>query len=161
MDKTTTTVYVNPAATKLTKNEMDELLKLIYPVNSIYITANQSSTCPMQTVMEGTQWVLVAQDLTLQGAKKTTDAGSTVKAGLPNITGTIGAMDLTDTKTGAFTAKEAIYWNGYGGPGTYLYQIRQFNANNGVKNSAKDIYRDDCSTVQPPAYLVNVWKRTL
>lgn len=69
-----------------------------------------------------------------------------ISAGLPNIKGTLVGGDYNNsTSSGAFTRSN--YGTGNGGEGSD--NLYTFNANNG---SVQDgIYRDDVTTVQPPA----------
>lgn len=123
----------------------------IYPVGSIYITTNK--TCPLQEMGIGT-WSLVSQGRVLQGAASGETAGGTKEAGLPNITGFFHA-DYKDSATSG-----AFYNNGNasnvkglaGASGAHATGIN-FNAS---RSSA--IYGKS-STVQPPAFLVNIFKR--
>lgn len=141
------------------KNETNTLLTTLltnlYPVGSIYI--GTQSTCPLTTLINGSTWTLVAQNRALWGGNGT-NANTTIAAGLPNITG--GA-------TGDQSWVSGIAQNAYG-----AVQISR-----GMGNSAQGTYGDlplgftfdasrsnsiygASSTVQPPAYRVNVWRRT-
>ena len=90
-----------------TREQVDALLeaqKLTdHPVGSIY--QSTSSTSP--AVLFGGTWQEIAQNRVLMGASSTHAAGTTVEAGLPNITGTFVASAFTDSgieATGAFYA---------------------------------------------------------
>ena len=142
---------------KLTNSAVTSILadvfNTMYPVGAIYITTN--NTCPIPV---GT-WSKVSEGRVLQGVSSGQTAGNTVEAGLPNITGTVSGMDEYNTTSGAFyLTTSGSHWNVDGGSGSD-YRILNFNANNGVVTAAKGIYRDDCNTVQPPAYLVNIFRR--
>ena len=63
-------------------------LQTMYPVGSMYI--GLTDTCPIANLF-GT-WEKVAEGLCLQGTTNEQIAGETVKAGLPNVTGTFGAL---------------------------------------------------------------------
>ena len=123
------------------------LLELLYPVGSIYI--GTMATCPLATLGVGT-WQLVAVDRVLQGAGSGT-VGSTVEAGLPNITGTVGGV-VTDSITisGAFkSTNSTTYFAGGGGS----------RATSVLDASRSSSIYGNSTTVQPPAYLVNIWER--
>lgn len=121
------------------------LLNLLYPVGAIYI--GTMSTCPLSALGIGT-WTLKATDRVLQGAGTAGSAGSTVEAGLPNITGDLSTRSNT-SNTGAFSTKtlSSSIDGGNTTAGT-TFDASQSNAIYGNSN-----------TVQPPAYLVNIWER--
>ena len=80
-------------------------------------------------------------------------AGTTVEAGLPNIKG--GAHGPSGiSATGAFTVSPSASLAG-GSSSSLREGDLYFDA-----SRSSSIYKDDCDTVQPPAYLVNIWKRT-
>lgn len=130
------------------------LLELLFPVGSIYI--GTMATCPLATLGIGT-WQLVGVDRVLQGAG-TNSVGTTVEAGLPNIIGMHNGTGCTNWSTvdasGAFANSSIGGTAGYaaGGYQLYKYQIN-FNA-----SSSSSIYGNS-TTVQPPAYIVNIWER--
>jgi len=121
-----------------------------YPVGSIFQTV--SSTSP--AALFGGTWQEIAQNRVLMGAGSGHAAGSTVEAGLPNITGSF----VADVKkgehkvSGAFTAGNVI-------------------ASTGEYNSFSDVYKFSLdasksnaiygrsATVQPAAYYVHIWRR--
>jgi len=127
------------------------LLSKIYPVGSIYISIANNSPA---SFLGGT-WELVSSGKVLQGADSTHAAGTTINAGLPNISGNIwwnntwkgggsdGAFSRTTTKMG-----------GYSGNGTDEYSKYTLDA-----SKSSSIYGNS-TTVQPPAYCVYMWKRT-
>ena len=70
-----------------TRAEVDALLKSVnpFPVGSIY----QSTDPTSPAALFGGSWEEIASERVLMGASSTHAAGTTVKAGLPNITGTL------------------------------------------------------------------------
>jgi len=132
---------------------------LFYPVGSVYVGV--TSTCPLASV-KGT-WELVSSGRVLQGADSNHAAGTTIEAGLPNIEGTLsfhingnGGLDvISPNQRGLFQAT-GEYNVRYTGPvaGGGLYNGANFNA-----SRVNSIYGNS-NTVQPPAYIVNIWKRT-
>ena len=147
-----------------TKNETDALLSqkadlsyistllsTIYPVGSIYI--GTQSTCPLATLISGSTWALVATDKALWGGDGT-NANTTIAAGLPNITGSIfGIGGGGYNSSGAFTnsATSSAGWGNGSGNNTFKFSI------DASRSSA--IYGNS-TTFQPPAYRVNIWRRT-
>lgn len=137
-------------ADKLDGYHASDIIGKIYPVGSIYISV--SGTNPASLFGIGT-WVEVGQGRTLWGADSSHAAGSTIEAGLPNITGTLDSNnnDGTNWKTGAFydTGRGAQGADGDSGGGIIAFDASRSNA----------IYGKS-STVQPPALVVHFWKRT-
>jgi hypothetical protein len=121
-----------------------------YPVGSIY----QSTARTSPAALFGGTWEQIASERVLMGAGSGHAAGTTVEAGLPNITGSF----VADVKkgehkvSGAFTAGSAI-------------------ASTGEYNSFSDVYKFSLdasksnaiygrsATVQPAAYYVHIWRR--
>ena len=137
------------------KAEVDSLLKSLksvdpYPVGSIFQTVSSASPA----ALFGGTWQEIAQNRVLMGASYSHAAGTTVEAGLPNITGSF----VADVKkgehkvSGAFTAGDLI-------------------ASTGEYNSFSDVYKFSLdasksnaiygrsATVQPAAYYVHIWRR--
>ena len=132
------------------------ILEALYPVGSVYITT--ASTCPLSALISGSTWELVSSGRVLQGADSNHAAGTTVEAGLPNITGSIMTPYLrnnneSDFYSGAFIregTKGSSIVNGGSGMPSYT----TFNA-----SRSSSIYGNS-TTVQPPAYVVNIYRRT-
>ena len=137
---------VNTINSQLSSNVLSNL-QSIYPVGSLYI--GTTNTCPIANLI-GT-WEKVSEGRVLQGIKGEQVAGTTVEAGLPNITGYINAGGLSGSASGAFYDNNATW---YGHDGGLTVSAHGFDA-----SRSSSIYGKS-STVQPPAYLVNVWKRT-
>ena len=131
-------------------------LQSIYPIGSLYIGV--TDTCPIANLF-GT-WEKVSAGRVLQGVSGSQIAGNTVEAGLPNITGTIDSLvvneDVTATASGALTVTNQTDTKGWGWEGdgsNHRYKV-------GLNASKSSAIYGKSSTVQPPAYLVNIWKRT-
>lgn len=132
-----------------------------YPVGSIFQTV--STTSP--AALFGGTWQEIAQNRVLMGASYAHAAGTTVKAGLPNITGSLSETS-NDGKTtpfrgnknaissiGALAVTEASSpFCGYAGYEGSAYDI-SFDA-----SLSNPIYGAS-STVQPAAYYVHIWRR--
>lgn len=121
-----------------------------YPVGSIFQTV--SSTSP--AALFGGTWQEIAFNRVLMGAGTGYTAGSTVEAGLPNITGSF----VADVKkgehkvSGAFTAGSAIATTG------------EYNSFSDVYKFSLDASKSNAiygrsATVQPAAYYVHIWRR--
>lgn len=121
------------------------------------------STSP--AALFGGTWEEIASDRVLMGASSAHAAGTTVKAGLPNIAGSLSETS-NDGKTtpfrgnknaissiGALAVTEANSpFCGYGGYEGSAYDI-SFDA-----SLSNPIYGAS-STVQPAAYFVHIWRR--
>lgn len=135
-----------------------------HPVGSIYQTISPEN--PAVTFGGGT-WEKIAQDRVLMGASDTHPAGTTVEAGLPNITGEFVAALRdgfnSDTKKkiiGAFyvngNTENDTNYNPIGGSGVGIPSgIAPFGFDASRSNS---IYGAS-TTVQPPAYFTYTWLR--
>lgn len=147
-----------------TKAESDSLLttmlQALYPVGSIYIGTQAS--CPLASLISGSSWSLVAQDRSLQGSSTNHTAGSTIAAGLPNITGRFRTSGGTGSYRTIFTEISGAFYgdssqSGRGGTSSetengYIYLNIDASRSNSMYGNS--------TTVQPPAYVVNVWRRT-
>lgn len=129
------------------------LLKTIYPVGSIYI--GTTANCPLASLF-GT-WEKVSGGRVLQGADNNHAAGTTIAAGLPNIT---GAFMLGGTESGTpAEANGAFYGDGQGGYRGHGHDNAAVNPRVRFNASRSSSVYGKSSTVQPPAYVVNVWRR--
>jgi hypothetical protein len=125
-------------------------LQSVYPIGSLYIGV--TDVCPIANLF-GT-WEKVSEGRVLQGATASQVPGETVEAGLPNIKGEFNAEDQRDgSPIGAFTSTR-IKSGVHSGDGGASQNKFIFDA-----SKSNPIYKDG-ATVQPPAYLVNIWKRT-
>ena len=154
-----------------TKSEVDSLIEAIYPVGSIYI--GTQSTCPLATLISGSTWVKVSEGRVLQGSDSGHNANTTIEAGLPNHTHHIAVQDASGNNGGggyipAYSSDASSVIvntgsNGSGMTGTWTdRKLTGYNYSSQQMTNASDensIYGNS-TTVQPPAYVVNIWKRT-
>ncbi len=143
--------------------DIQALLSNIYPVGSMYMS--RGSTCPLATLIPNSTWTLVSSGKALWTGNGT-NGGTTINAGLPNITGTLerivtctsGASGTDVSKgSGAFSGTPSVDVNKTApGSGKWWNDTRNLSFNASNSNS---IYGNS-TTVQPPAYVVNVWERT-
>ena len=135
-----------------TRAEVDALLKSVnpFPVGSIY----QSTARTSPAALFGGTWQEIAQNRVLMGAGSGHAAGSTVEAGLPNITGSF----VADVKkgehkvSGAFTAGSAIASTGEYSTFSDVYKFS-------LDASKSNAIYGRSATVQPAAYYVHIWRR--
>jgi hypothetical protein len=137
-------------------NRLLEAQKLAdHPVGSIY----QSTDPTSPAALFGGTWQEIAQNRVLMGAGSGHAAGSTVEAGLPNITGYAGA----DTDSGYYNTNRPNAGGAfYGGGKSYSWCAA------GSQNPGRDLCFDASrsnpiygrsNTVQPAAYYVHIWRR--
>lgn len=151
----------NTSLSNLVTAGQEALVDLLHPVGSIYIGV--TSTCPLAAI-KGT-WELVSSGRVLQGADSGHSAGTTIEAGLPNITGSLNKDSGTDaliqaipgqiTQTGAINVTKYQRKSFFAiGSGNDMLMGFDFDA-----SRSNSIYGNS-TTVQPPAYVVNIWQRT-
>ena len=137
-------------------NRLLEAQKLAdHPVGSIY----QSTDPTSPAALFGGTWQEIAQNRVLMGASYAHAAGTTVEAGLPNITGRAGP----DEQAGFYNVNRPnAYGAFYGGGKSYDW------AASGTSTPGKDLCFDASrsnpiygrsATVQPAAYYVHIWRR--
>ena len=125
-----------------------------YPVGSIY----QSTDPTSPAALFGGTWEQIASERVLMGASSSHKAGTTVKAGLPNITGTAngGVLSVsTPQSNGAFGATH------YDSSLPYLSgDARRLSTYDRTFDASRSnpIYGAS-DTVQPAAYYVHIWRR--
>lgn len=150
---------IGPDAYAIYQQVLAAVVERDHPVGSLYISENATSPAELY----GGTWERI-EDCTIWGASDTNPAGTTVEAGLPNITGKVilrpieSEYDITATYSpeGAFSqtvdAKEKYVSFASG------KQII------GAANVALDASRSNSiygasTTVQPPAYCMYIWRR--
>ena len=127
-----------------------EVFLAVHPVGSIFLSTSDVEPAGLY----GGTWEKIAEERTLMGASDTHPAGTTVEAGLPNITGKMGglynemrgesgALYNIETKNATKTSETA--WE-IGG--VLCFDASRSNSIYGASN-----------TVQPPAYYLYIWKR--
>lgn len=124
-----------------------------YPVGAIYISTSSISPASLF----GGTWASIASERVLMGVSGSHGAGSTVSAGLPNISGAVldtwhgGGPSGSGALSVAVNGRSAVR---NGNDGTFTWGNFYFNA-----ASYNSIY-GNASTVQPAAYYVYMWRRT-
>ena len=139
------------------------LLTTMYPVGSVYIGTQK--TCPMEAIIPSSTWELVAANKALWTGSGN-NGNTTIEAGLPNIKdnfyfvdtyyGSIALDPNSDAGLIKYNSKTtSTKTNRSDTDGTttsrqkYVFDASQVNSIFGKS-----------TTVQPPAYVVNVWRRT-
>ena len=132
-------------------NRLLEVQKLAdHPVGSIY----QSTDPTSPAALFGGTWEEIASDRVLMGASRSHAAGTTVKAGLPNITGSFVANVhyMQHKVSGAFTAGDRITSTGANNGDANVYKFS-------LDASKSNVIYGRSTTVQPAAYFVHIWRR--
>ena len=143
------------------------ILDTLLPVGTIYMTENANFD-PNKTWGVGV-WVKTAINRVLQGTDDKNKVGTTIEAGLPNISGAFNIDDnnvvgleteenvTVEEAWGAFSLNKTTHTQQLynGAPSATWYHDREISFNASKSNP---IYGSS-STVQPPAELVFIWKR--
>lgn len=129
-------------------SQLMTMLQTIYPVGSIYI--GTMSTCPIAALF-GT-WEKKSTGRVLQGSDSDHAAGTTIAAGLPDHKHKIDVLYARHGEGGSQHA------NGQWSNGDWDWT--RINPDKYTVNASEDnsIYGNS-DTVQPPAYVVNIWER--
>ena len=125
-----------------------------YPVGSIY----QSTDPTSPAALFGGSWEEIASERVLMGASSTHAAGTTVKAGLPNLKGSSSGVASTAYPNVSNSGALSISTNNGGLAG---YEGGSYGSNCTVSFDASKsnaIYGRS-TTVQPAAYYVHIWHR--
>lgn len=126
-----------------------------YPVGAYYISDNTTSPASIF----GGSWEPLPEGYTLwTTSTANANAGTPISAGLPNIKGTFASRASTSNHNNKLSGAFYSVSSASGGPSSGSSggeNVVGFNANN-----YSSIYKDDVTTVQPPAYRVYVWRRT-
>lgn len=142
----------------------ESILSMVYPVGSVYISVNDVSPAAFL----GGTWEKISQGRVLQGAANGQAAGTEVEAGLPAAYMPAGAFEsiglINNNWTGQYTygcfsaglRNGFTYGSGSGDSGWQLGSYTYYFSNRTITG---DCYGKS-NTVQPPALLVNIWKRT-
>ena len=141
------------------------ILSMVYPVGSVYISVNDVSPAAFL----GGTWEKISQGRVLQGAANGQVAGTAVEAGLPaaympdGVFESIGLMN--DNWTNQYTRGcfgvgiRAGFAYGSGSVQGSDWQLGSYAYSFIDRTITGDCYGKS-NTVQPPALLVNIWKRT-
>lgn len=143
--------------------KISDILEAIYPVGSLYF--GDQAVCPMAALMPNTTWTLVPSGKAIWTGDGT-NGNTTINAALPNIKASLAIVDGANatkafaagsTVTGAFVRTnvhrdQVVTGSAVGFDDSFDLGIDAHESNN--------IYDDSATTVQPPAYVINVWRRT-
>ena len=164
--QTTASSAETKAESALEKVDTQVLVDMFYPVGSVYMTT--SDTLP--AFMSYGTWEEIASDRVLQGASSSHKAGSTVAAGLPNITGSTawgvnGLVEAYSSQSTAYSSSSGALsvakdGKAYGAIGSSGSDSAASNVKVSINASKSNSIYGASTTVQPPAYIVHIYKRT-
>lgn len=128
-----------------------------HPVGSIYLTIKDENP----SAKFGGTWEKLPSSVCLQTADTTHGAGTTIAAGLPNITGQVTSDD-TGYYWGAGTTASGAFANAHNG-GSHI-GANEWSGTRGngftFNASRSSAIYGKSTTVQPPAYALIAWRRT-
>jgi hypothetical protein len=133
---------------------LQALFDMIHPVGSVYTTIKDGKPFDMG------EWQEISQGRVLQGVTSGQTAGTTVEAGLPDITGNISLFAHDDWSNGAFYYDKSNWWNSDAWFPFSMSGTRSPAGAFAFKASRSSNIYGNSTTVQPPAYLVHFWVRT-
>ena len=139
-------------------NINQSLLEMIYPVGSIYI--GTMNICPLSALF-GT-WEKVSSGRVLQGADENHNPGTTIEAGLPNLMDILNFGDRAPVN-GYNPSGSGPFYNVPNATGTVYYSndsTMNRQQKLGFDASLSNSIYGNSTTVQPPAFVVNIWRRT-
>lgn len=148
-----------------TKKFISALFLLMHPKGALFGSGDPTSPAELY----GGTWERI-EDCTIWGASDTHPAGTTVEAGLPNITGYAYTRGVDSDSS---IKQSVIFDDGAGGAFSVLNDVSEYTSffdiltKNRKNNSAKLSFNASSSnpiygasaTVQPPAYCVYIWRR--
>ena len=151
-EKTTYSAATQSAAGLMSAADKKRLDNL-YPVGSIFQTVSNTSPA----ALFGGSWEEIASERVLMGASSTHAAGTTAKAGLPNIKGSFSGIASGSypnlSNSGALSISTTGNMAGYEGGSYGSICTVSLDA-----SKSSSIYGAS-STVQPAAYYVHIWHR--
>lgn len=154
---------IGPDAYAIYQQVLAAVVERDHPVGSLYMSEN--STSPAE--LYGGTWERV-EDCTIWGASSLHPAGTTLEAGLPNITGRVAARALkTVYEAGVFLTQEngALKSIAIDSVEDFSNLISTEDAGTRYGSSlmidaslSNPVYGAS-DTVQPPAYCTHIWRR--
>lgn len=126
------------------------------PVGSYFLTETEDDP----NVLFGGGWQKLTGRYVLQCSDDSHKAGTTVQAGLPNITGEATYIQTDGTDQTRYPDLGCFSWGTY----SYSWKTRIIQEGPAKRDLLFDASRSssiygNSDTVQPPARIVNVWKR--
>ena len=153
---------IGPDAYAIYQQVLAAVVERDHPVGSLYISENPTSPAELY----GGTWERVKGKF-IMGASDTHPAGTTVEAGLPNITGSakqsFGAFiwQMGSNKGAVSDISNTGHTDGKGIRISYTYDDSAPGGAAGFRfdASASNTIYGASTTVQPPAYCMYIWRR--
>lgn len=136
----------------------NNIIDLVYPIGSIYLTVSNETLASSPASWLGGNWELLPEGKALWTA--TSGAGTTIDAGLPNLTGSIDLQNHNGNNATTTTGTALSLEKGETRP-TALGQTSNNKASTVINldASTQSAVYGKSDTVQPPAYKVYAWRR--
>lgn len=135
-----------------------EVFLAVHPVGSIFLSTSDVEPAGLY----GGTWEKIAEERTLMGASTTHPAGTTVDAGLPNITGTFAYGNNSTGWLSPIYDSGAFYADSNGNTAATVAR-GEVKSNMkiaiSIKASLSSPVYGASDTVQPATYYINIWKR--
>lgn len=141
-----------------------EVFLAVHPVGSIFLSTSDVEPAGLY----GGTWEKIAEERTLMGASATHPAGTTLEAGLPNITGQLSTRALkTPYETGIFLTQENGALKSIAVDSVQKFtnliatedKAAVYGGSVSIDASRSNPIYGASDTVQPPAYYLYIWKR--
>lgn len=151
---------IGPDAYAIYQQVLAAVVERDHPVGSLYISENATSPAELY----GGTWERI-ENCTIWGASDTHPAGTTVEAGLPNITGELISRPSGSSSTGgSITAGYGAFMlvpASAGGNDVPLSFQSGLISPDKIKFDASNVSSiyGASTTVQPPAYCTYIWRR--
>lgn len=148
---------VNTINSQLSSSVLSNL-QAVYPVGSLFIST--TDTCPIANLF-GT-WEKVADGRVLQGVSGEQVAGELLEASLPPHQHYIARNTQIDAAGATLDNSTFMAFSNSGASNGYVAYALTGTSSKANVGLTSDTTEDKIygKTVQPPAYLVNIWKRT-
>lgn len=147
---------IGPDAYAIYQQVLAAVVERDHPVGSLYISENATSPAELY----GGTWERI-KDCTIWGASDTHPAGTTVEAGLPNITGGFAFASYAGSGGWLSVSEASGAFKGRNGNGVSAQAGASASGAVAVDMDASvssQIYGAS-DTVQPPAYCMYIWRR--
>ena len=146
-----------------TKKFISALFLLMHPKGALFGSGDPTSPAELY----GGTWERI-EDCTIWGASDTHPAGTTIEAGLPNITGKLSVRALKsvyktgvflDQKNGALESKAIDSLNDFSNLINTQDSTAIYGGSLAIDASGSNPIYGASNTVQPPAYCLYLWRR--
>lgn len=150
----------------LSDNLIQRMFNISHPIGSLHLSFDDRSPDKYLEGGGSSSWQRIAAGKCLFGTDSDNKTGTEIEAGLPNITGWARGDTFNNGNTGS-----PIYWAAGGaitiGSNTEPSGVASYQSSGAYMKSSDFVFNASNSnpiygksnTVQPPALMVNIWKR--